>query len=49
MNLPPKARLLVRYEMAAWRSDDHLGIHPKLPALERHRAARLPEPAHDRC
>jgi len=35
---------LVRFRMAAWRGDDRLGIHPKLPALERHRAARLPEP-----
>lgn len=34
---------LVRFRMAAWRRDDHLGIHPKLPALERHRVARLPE------
>ncbi|MGQ0616142.1 MAG: hypothetical protein ACT4PW_03990 [Acidimicrobiia bacterium] len=35
---------LVRFRMAAWRDDDRLGIHPKLPALERHRVARLPEP-----
>ena len=35
---------LVRFGMAAWRGDNHLGVHPKLPALERHRAARLPEP-----
>ena len=35
---------LVRFRMAAWRGDDRLGIHPKLPALERHRATRLPEP-----
>lgn len=35
---------LVRFRMAAWRGDDRLGIHPKLPALERHRVARLPEP-----
>jgi hypothetical protein len=35
---------LVRFRMAAWRGDDRLGIHPKVPALERHRVARLPEP-----
>ncbi len=35
---------LVHFRMAAWRGDDRLGIHPKLPALERHRVARLPEP-----
>lgn len=34
---------LVRFRMAAWQGDDQLGIHPKLPALERHRGARLPE------
>lgn len=26
---------LVRFRMAAWRGDDLLGIHPKLPVLER--------------
>ncbi len=36
---------LVRFRMAAWQGDDRLAIHPKLPALERHRAARLAEPA----
>ena len=35
---------LVRFRMAKWLGDDRLGIHPKVPALERHRAARLPEP-----
>ena len=35
---------LVRFRMAAWRDEDRLAIHPKLPALERHRVARLPEP-----
>ena len=35
---------LVRFRMAAWRDEDRLGIHPKLPALERHRVARLAEP-----
>ena len=35
---------LVRFRMATWLGEDHLGIHPKVPALERHRAARLPEP-----
>ncbi|MDP9403441.1 MAG: hypothetical protein M3P85_08915 [Actinomycetota bacterium] len=42
---------LVRFRMAAWRGDDRLAIHPKLPALERYRVARLPEPvqtAHQR-
>ena len=34
---------LVRFRMAAWRGEDHLGVHPKVPALERHRIARLPE------
>ena len=35
---------LVRFNMARWTSEDRLAIHPKLPALERHRVARLPEP-----
>jgi len=35
---------LVHFRMAKWLNDDRLGIHPKVPALERHRAARLPEP-----
>lgn len=35
---------LVRFRAASWLDDDRLGIHPKLPALERHRAARLAEP-----
>ncbi|WP_346926402.1 hypothetical protein [uncultured Arthrobacter sp.] len=35
---------LVRFRTAAWRSDDRLAVHAKLPALERHRVARLPEP-----
>jgi hypothetical protein len=35
---------LVQFRMAKWLGDDRLGVHPKLPALERHRAARLPEP-----
>jgi len=40
---------LVRFRMAAWRGEDRLGIHPKLPALKR--LPRLPEPvqtAHQR-
>jgi hypothetical protein len=36
---------LVRFRMAAWRGDDRLGIHPKLPALERHRAGGCPNPS----
>ena len=35
---------LARFHMARWTSEDRLAIHPKLPALERHRVARLPEP-----
>jgi len=35
---------LARFNMARWTSEDRLAIHPKLPALERHRVARLPEP-----
>ncbi len=35
---------LVRFHLATWLDDDRLGIHSKLPALERHRAARLAEP-----
>ncbi|HVM52042.1 MAG TPA: hypothetical protein VM262_02485 [Acidimicrobiales bacterium] len=42
--LPRTMDRLVRFRMAAWLGDDRLGIHPKVPALERHRAARLPEP-----
>ena len=34
---------LVRFRMASWLDDARLGVHPKVPALERHRAARLPE------
>src|SRR5215211_4302351 len=34
---------LVRFRMAAWRGDDRLGVHPKVPAIERHRIERLPE------
>jgi hypothetical protein len=34
---------LVRFKMAAWRGDDRLAVHTKVPALERHRIARLPE------
>lgn len=34
---------LARFNMARWTSEDRLAIHPKLPALERHRVARLPE------
>ena len=34
---------LVHFRMASWRDEDRLGIHPKVPALERHRLARLPE------
>lgn len=34
---------LVRFRMAEWRGDDHIGVHPKVPALERHRIDRLPE------
>lgn len=34
---------LVRFRMATWRGEDHLCVHPKVPALERHRIARLPE------
>lgn len=34
---------LVHFRMAAWRDDDRLAVHPKLPALERHRLARVPE------
>lgn len=34
---------LVHFRMASWLGDDRLGIHPKVPALERHRATRLPE------
>lgn len=35
---------LVHLRMARWLGDDRLGIHPKVPALERHQASRLPEP-----
>ena len=35
---------LVRFRTAAWRAEDRLAIHAKLPALERHRVARLAEP-----
>jgi len=34
---------LVRYRMAAWRGDDRLAVHSKVPAVEKHRLARLPE------
>ena len=34
---------LVHFKMAVWRDDDRLGVHPKVPALERHRLARLPD------
>jgi hypothetical protein len=34
---------LVRFRMASWRDDDRLAAHTKVPALERHRVARLPE------
>jgi hypothetical protein len=34
---------LVRFRMGVWRGEDHLAVHPKLPALERHRLVRLPE------
>jgi hypothetical protein len=34
---------LVRFHMAEWRGDDRLGVHPNVPALERHRIERLPE------
>jgi hypothetical protein len=34
---------LVRFRMAAWRGDDRLGVHPKVPAIDRHRIERLPE------
>jgi hypothetical protein len=34
---------LVRFRMASWRDDDRLAVHTKVPALERHRVARLPE------
>lgn len=33
---------LVRFRTAAWRGEDRLAIHPKLPVLARHRVARLP-------
>jgi len=35
---------LARLHLAKWLSDDRLGIHPKVPALARHHAARLAEP-----
>jgi hypothetical protein len=35
---------LVRFRTATWRGEDRLAIHPKLPALERHRVAQLAEP-----
>jgi hypothetical protein len=38
---------LVRFQMASWLGDGHLGVKPKLPALERHRAARLPQDVQD--
>lgn len=34
---------LVRFGMAEWRGEDRLGVHPKVPAIERHRIERLPE------
>lgn len=30
--------------MARWTSEDRLGVHPKVPALAKHRLARLAEP-----
>jgi len=44
-NAPPNRTMdrLVRFRMASWLGEDRLGIHPKVPALERHRAARLPD------
>lgn len=43
-NSPPRRTMnrLVRFRMAEWRGDDHLGVQPKVPALERHRIERLP-------
>lgn len=42
--LPRTMDRLVRFQMASWLGDDRLGIRAKVPALERHRAARLAEP-----
>ncbi|MGH9188339.1 MAG: hypothetical protein ACRD0U_21440, partial [Acidimicrobiales bacterium] len=35
---------LVQFHLAAWLGEDRLGVHPKVPAVSRHRAARLAEP-----
>jgi len=34
---------LVHFNMAAWRGEDRLAIHPKVPAVERGRLGRLPD------
>jgi len=35
---------LARFQLATWLSETRFGIHPKVPALAKHRAARLAEP-----
>lgn len=35
---------ITQFRLAAWVGEDHLGVHTKVPALSRHRAARLSEP-----